>query len=739
MRDGEYPAAGVSVEPRKLTIPRARSVARFAAAETNPNVRLLNCFGSRVDGTEAVALAISATVPQRPAYYIRRTEPILIIFDRADGRHPSVESLRKDFPRAPHTNLTGPGEPISLCLYYQPWEDVRTTLTAPKLIARIMWWLEGTATGTLHGDDQPMEPLIFDPYLDLIVPAELLSGCDSDAPVPLICYTTGWSLRLARSPVPADKGVGPEAGSCMALVVSCQPQQHGVVQATPRTLGELHDFLIPAGVDLMEVLRERLKDAEDGNGLEDVSLILLVRLPKVRVAGGDVEKEELRAFAVAGPISGILDEALRHSSDTDTEQTKGPGEAIPLLPLNPRPGFSRDLAAEVNGEGPGDSLQVIAVGVGAIGSQVVSNLVRGGFGQWTLVDNDLLLPHNLGRHALGGQYVGVPKAIGLADVLNVTVDGPPVASGFPIDVLHIPTVQGQPTVDWRTGSVILDMSASIAVARHLCHDIESSARRLSLFLNPSGTALTLLAEDRARSACLDLLEMQHYRALISDPDLRGLLASPETMRSGVGCRDVSTRIPQDLVGLLSGIGSRAVRRAVQTDDAQISTWRVDESNYTVTNTVVEVSDVRSRKKNGWRILWDAELETKLRRYRNAKLPNETGGVLIGSFDMDRRIIYVIDATEAPEDSRECRNGFLRGIEGLREEVDAIQLATSGMLGYIGEWHSHTGGSVAPSSRDRNVIRWVEKTVNDEGQVGVVGIVGRRQKLNFIPCGTALYQ
>ena len=735
MGDCEYAVARVSVEPRKLTIPWARSVARFAEAGTNPNVRLLNCYGSRADGTEAVALAISATVPQRPAHDIRQTEPILIVFDSDDGRQPWVESIRKDFPRAPHTNLTGAEEPRSLCLYYQPWQDVRTTLTAPKLIARIMWWFEGTATGTLHGDDQPLEPLLFDPYRDLIIPEDLLSGSDSGGPVPLTCYTTGWSLRLVMSP----KGVGPEAGSCVALVVTCQPQRHGVIQATPRTLMDLQGLLLPAGVDLKGVLHDRLKDSEEESGLEDVSLILLIRLPKLRIAGGGVEKEELRAFAVAGPVSGILNEAIRYSDDTVTEESQVSGEAITLLPLNPRVGFSRSLAAEVNGESRSDSLQVIAVGVGALGSQAVSNLARGGFGQWTLVDNDLLLPHNLGRHALGGQYLGVPKAFGLADFLNVTVDGPPIAMGVPINVLRKGSLDDQATMDWRSSSIILDMSASIAVARHLCHDIESSARRVSLFLNPSGTALTLLSEDRARSAPLDLLEMQHYRALVSDSRLGGLLAPPATMRSGVGCRDVSTQIPQDLVGLFAGIGSRAFRRAVENDDAQIATWRVDESNYTVTNAVVDVHEARSRKKNGWRVLWDAQLENKLREYRSAKLPKETGGVLIGSFDMARRIIYVVDATEAPADSQECQNGFLRGLEGLQEEVDDIQMATSGMLGYVGEWHSHPAGNVAPSSRDRNVVRWVEQTLNDEGQVGVVGIVGRKQKLNFIPCGSALYQ
>ena len=77
----------------------------------------------------------------------------------------------------------------------------------------------------------------------------------------------------------------------------------------------------------------------------------------------------------------------------------------------------------------------------------------------------------------------------------------------------------------------------------------------------------------------------------------------------------------------------------------------------VTNTVVEVPEVRGRRKNGWRIFWDAQLEEKLRAARNEKLPNETGGVLIGSFDMARRIIYVVDATEAPLGSRSSLTAF----------------------------------------------------------------------------------
>ena len=46
------------------------------------------------------------------------------------------------------------------------------------------------------------------------------------------------------------------------------------------------------------------------------------------------------------------------------------------------------------------------MGAGALGSQVIITLARSGFGNWTIVDEDDLLPHNLARHALNGFYVG---------------------------------------------------------------------------------------------------------------------------------------------------------------------------------------------------------------------------------------------------------------------------------------------------------------------------------------------
>ena len=70
---------------------------------------------------------------------------------------------------------------------------------------------------------------------------------------------------------------------------------------------------------------------------------------------------------------------------------------------------------------------------------------------------------------------------------------------------------------------ILDMSTSVSVARMLARDTESTARRISLFLTPSGRDLVLLAEDKERGITLDALEMQYYRAVLNDRRLSGHL------------------------------------------------------------------------------------------------------------------------------------------------------------------------------------------------------------------------
>jgi len=61
---------------------------------------------------------------------------------------------------------------------------------------------------------------------------------------------------------------------------------------------------------------------------------------------------------------------------------------------------------------------VLVLGAGALGSPVVDHLAKAGVGFITLVDKDKLVAANLGRHLLGAESIGKPKAESIARRIN---------------------------------------------------------------------------------------------------------------------------------------------------------------------------------------------------------------------------------------------------------------------------------------------------------------------------------
>ena len=738
---------GATVPPERLTVGRARELACFLAARLNVFADLKECRAVGQGGgyREVVFVDVDVEVPQYPTHDIRHSEPLLVVFPTGDEDPPTVFALRPDFPRVPHLNLLPAGFPPSLCLYDRPFNEVLIDWTAPKFVERIRQWLSQTANGTLHADDQPLEPLLFqsDPIADLIVPEETFSADFPDAPTWLSIQMVQRGPLLYRAiSRPLSVTELPHDLSCTALVISCLPQVHGVISHRPNTLQELHDLTADSGLNLIQILREEfkrwLKNSEgESERLLGVRLALIVRLPKMRALGGPTEVVEVRAFMVATTVGEIgADIEVWELNDgrpgllLSPDETKV-GQGTLLIPLNAHAAFSRSQAADANGLGTPSHVSITAIGVGALGSQVVSNLVRSGFGQWALIDGDVLLPHNLARHALDGLYLGWPKALALAGVSNEIIDGEQIAGGIVADILR-PGENG-PLLQTALSEaeVILDMSANIPVARYLCKDIDSQGRRISLFLNPSGTALTLLAEDRARQIPLDMLEMQLYREIVNNPELSGLLESTGRLRTGQSCRDLSTQIPQDLVALHAAIGSHAVRRVLDSEIAQISTWRVEPNTHAVGAIQSTPARPMKRRLGKWTVYMDSYLREKLSNLRHKRLPNETGGVLVGAWDMQRRIIYIVDAIPSPEDSEELPTSYVRGSRDLEQYVLRVSEATAGMLGYIGEWHSHPDGATPrPSAKDRVLLKWITRNMQIEGTPGIMAIVGDGRRIGL---------
>lgn len=725
-----------------LVISKARDFARFLE-QVGPRVfaRLKEVRKQRDPSAEVVVFSVEVERPQHLAHDIRRHEDLAAVFRPDDEKQPEVLALRSDFPSVPHINLAATEFPRSLCLYEQPYEEVRLNWTPAQFLNRIRYWLAKTAAGSLHADDQPLEPLIPASGSRLILPADFDTSDVHQKPRLLNIQIV--SKKDDDFVFVASWREGQEAtkiGS-IAAAFSCQPQTHGVIRRQPANLKELHDLCSKAGLDLVNALATKIQEWHVEKPAADVlksHLVLIILLPKTRREGTVVESVETRAFFTMTSVEDVaihLGVIQRHCGaagyvigerNIDIDRLT----SVPVGILQVHSALSPTSASAMNGT---DSCEkrILGIGMGALGSQVFNNLCRAGFGRWTLVDPDILLPHNCARHCLGQWAVGQNKAQAMADLANAILDGPAVAKAIPVDVLK----PGQNPQDFNRAyadaETVCDFSASVAVARHLA-STTSTVRHLSAYLSPRGDCLVVAAEDSERAIRLDWLEMLHYRAVLCEDALADTLRSHDShLRYGNGCRDVSTRLAQDDTAMWSGIASKAIKRVFEDarSSLQIYVTRADGS---VDVLRPEIGPLIGIRWPDWTIRLDRWLIEKVGSIRNLKLPNETGGVLLGHFDTHHRVCSLVDVLLSPKDSSEWPTSYIRGCAGLRQSVERVQEQTLGQIGYVGEWHSHPARcSTHPSPDDLTAYGWLAEHMHAEALPALMLIAGDNGQFQLV--------
>lgn len=721
MSERYIPVEGDIVQRSALVLEKAKALALALEDGIIDSAQLIEL---RTDGVnETVIFEVFAERPQVCSYPIERIERLSATFFKMDERQPEVLALRRDFPVVPHLNLTSKGAPKSLCLYHESYRDLKRRWTPFRFVGRIREWLADTAEGTLHGEDQPLEPILLESDALLLMPSHI-SVDDSKNALKIIPLT------------PSQKE---ESGRSIQFHYTCEPRTHGVVNQKPQTLADLYALI---GKSFLDKIREYLLERENKDkDFLDSNIIFIVDFPKCRTAGGSIESVETWAFQTR---------VAKDNGETESAEVREVGESIGiwtkmdqtvalLLPpddkldgatilldvLNPIPRMDAETLARLNRRSNKDDPTVCAIGVGALGSQVVLNLARAGFGKWSLVDHDLFLPHNVARHALPGDpFIGQKKVSAVASFANLLTDGENLFKAIPANIFQPGDNAEELSIALEGADIILDMSASVSVARHLALKELGGARRASLFISPQGNDLVLLAEDVKRNIQLDQLEMQYYRACVRCDSLAGHLEShTSVMRYGQSCRDLSVLLPQYFVALHSAIGSKAFEKMISNEQSQITIWRANDSGE-VNKIDVPVSPAGRVTISGWTVVMDDEMLATLFRLRRVKLPNETGGVLLGTFDLESRTIYITDTVQSPPDSEEWPTLYIRGKAGLKSKVEDISRKTDGMIEYIGEWHSHpVGVPPHPSDPDRIVFRWITEVMGSEGLPAVMMIIG----------------
>lgn len=666
-------------------------------------------------------------IPQYPVAKVNRIERVEIVAE--ENGMPTV-FCREDFPIVPHLNIFPNGKK-TLCLFDVSFEDVKYMFNANRFLQRIVYWFEKTARGQLHQPDQPLEP-----YFQ-ITPDVLVLPLRYKAPPFVRLKKVQMPQGVLYQEVPLENVSDGQVYTVLPVKIE-KVFSENIINKIPSTLGELDAAFNESVIGQLEKYIQEIWQVKQTphyykqlfqqkeTELRNSPVIIVVRISLARTYDSDPESATIKAFKVENNFQSLY-RAFGYKKDKKGKLLKDlkydTHNSLPLVPYEVMFSFDRDAAQIYGGYSISETEEVfVQIGLGALGSQVANNCIRAGYGKWTYIDSDTVYPHNLARHCLSQANIGQNKALAMLDYANTLTrtHGLSVTKAIPHDIFDSGAKE-ELIAAIKSSDLIVDCSASVAVERYLSFELAGRTRAVSFFMNPSGTALVMLLESADRSICLDTLEMQYYRLLIREPALEKHLESKKHVLYSSTCRGTSLVYPQDNAAIFAGFCSKAIKKTKDITGATLSIWSLDDFSLQHFEEHGELFDTVCS--NGWCVKISPALMEQLYSQRQAKLPNETGGILIGSYDFSRNVCYIVDSIVSPPDSEEYPNAYIRGCKGLLENISRIEESTIENLTYIGEWHSHPTASTKASSDDMALLKSIKEYTCLWGNPGCMLIVG----------------
>jgi len=688
----------------------------------------------------AIVICIRVAVPSRSPIDIQKYEKIAIGYsDQPPCLH--AIPLRNNFPLISHLlSLPIKNTLKELCLFEELFIDEMYNKSPLLFVQRVVDWLNRASSGYLHLDEQAVEPAnrLGSGYLAL----------DSETYERIINGESKFELSLPQ--VYNDADFRKKSKSKSPYIVLCLKTEPVSNQSPPEyiyNLSKLYEFLKDkCGVLLDKELQQYVKKCYTRSKKNVLSkkLKLIIVIPRIN-SKEIISVPEIIVFHIDALLSEIglsLGFLKMHTNKKNREikymlQSEYNRKEQKIMeikvfnydciqPFNPK--LAREMA-DVSKKITEKSFSVI--GLGAIGSQIALNLVRQGFVNWRLIDGDILLPHNLSRHALSGQYKGYNKANAVKNEINQI---------FEKATISVDTEMYSPSKSKKLfkSDIVLDCSASRAVFLDLAYEKKNNARVFSMYCCGKGYVSVLICEDSARQIRIDDIDLQLNVKGLENNNIQKMfqIRKNDKLTYSTSCNNTTTIMPQDLVSIHSGIISRQIKNAIQNNQAQVFINIMFENDYNVNVEFFVPSSTVIKYVDDWQFRISNNALLDMKQYRNHKLPNETGGVLIGWINFYQKIIYIGKVLPSPPDSEEKPASFIRGKQGLHEQVEHISQVTNNDLYYIGEWHSH--GNQIPavlSVDDIQCMKNISDLMLEKGMPGILVIIGDHDKLGcFIKFG-----
>ena len=690
---------------------------------------------------DSIALAIKIPVELPPlgnfeGIDIRSREPILIKVNLKD--YPSIAPMvfpdRLDFPKdsLAHLYIARKDKPPGFCLVREGITEWYANKRIRDLYTRVGNWLRDAASGELSGNGDQFDSIRLEGYTGTMIydydqvastvnekksfleganfAVALFERYDSDDRIAfkLTCIVTQETLETALEGVEKERekrdGSPNKKQYYFGYIVWSDNEDRFSKYSVniPEEWNDFKEFCAGYGIPLHHFEKQIAANDLDINIYVSKPVIVAVRRPK-KIIGFSSDLEFFN-FTVRVDRPDVENGSIINN--------------VPMMFFAHGQPLNRQKANQISGSALSLGTLTLVAGCGALGSKVVMHFARSGVTNFVLTDPDDLSPHNLVRHALLGNSVGLNKAAALKreiaaiyphQNLSLLIAGKGSGAGFLKNELS-------EFFGW-----ILDFTASDAFAQTLIRiQFDKPIRVVKAFITDFGNLGVIYVEGRDRNPRIDDLEVMLYAQYKNDPSISLWLGREAenfdqsnnlSITIGVGCNSETTVLADDIVSLHSAYIAGVIKtesQGEQLEDGRIYINEVRDkpffANLPRMFSIPRMEVLRAINDESWQIRMKPGLLEAMKSEMGLAMPSETGGVFVGCANYKTKTIHVVDLIKAPPDSKANAVCFFRGVEGLPDAIREINQSTGNQLGYIGEWHTHPFGPNQMSSTDAATIR-----------------------------------
>lgn len=371
------------------------------------------------------------------------------------------------------------------------------------------------------------------------------------------------------------------------------------------------------------------------------------------------------------------------------------------------------------------------LGAGALGSALLAHAVRGGADQVTVIDNDILLSHNMARHRASRFHIGKNKAELSVDLAMEWTLGARIT---PLTTDITMLTNEQLAMVFKDCEGVWDTTANPLVRRRLS-GLENPALPVvrSEIYHQGRLGVTLLTSIGARPNLNNLFHQLIATAMDDDwvkewlryEESRSFL--DEELLLGFGCRSLTTKMPAYKVDSHAATAFALAKHHSAESAARIALHRINDIGVSEGTKVFDAEEVSvfadMTTTNGWTVFVSKSVIDQLHALRKTKAPKETGGYLFGAIDEDLSQIHVVAASPEPPGTIASATALELGPWGRTGHEQAFMRRTRGRLPPIGTWHSHPSSPPIASVTDRKTVESFKLEDAAKGLPTIMAITG----------------